>query len=187
MIAGDWIDLRHHPSTRSGTVQSLKVLVHRSSTELHLTFRLEGDLPRIVLPSLGTPRVATFLWQHTCFEAFIAVDGQSAYHEFNFAPSREWTKYAFRGYRDGGPDTDEMINPHIAVRSSDGRLELDGRVLLDSLSAIHSRAALRIGLAAIIEASDGMSYWALHHPAIKPDFHDQRGFVLMLEPPVIEC
>ena len=73
------------------------------------------------------PRIATQLWRHTCFEAFIAVEGQPAYHEFNFAPSGEWTVYAFSGYRDGGPLADEMMRPHIAVRSTDSRLELDAR------------------------------------------------------------
>ncbi len=148
-----------------------------------MTFRLDGDIPRIRVPSPGAPRFATQLWRHTCFEAFIAVEGQPAYHEFNFAPSGEWAVYAFRGYRNGGPLANEMMRPHIAVRSTGSRLELDAVVRLDSLSAIHPRASLRIGLSAVIEASDGLSYWALRHPADKPDFHDADGFALLLEPP----
>ena len=76
-----------------------------------------------------------------------------------------------------------MMRPHIAVRSTGSRLELDALVRLDGLSAIHPRAPLRIGLSAVIEASDGLSYWALRHPADKPDFHDADGFALLLEPP----
>src|SRR6266852_3126207 len=92
------IDLKRHPST---------------SAELRMTFRLDGDIPRVRVPLPGVPRIATQLWQHTCFEAFIAVDGQVAYHEFNFAPSGEWAKYGFRGYRNGGSLADETMRPHI--------------------------------------------------------------------------
>ena len=184
MTVENWIDLRRHPSTRAETVRAIAVRVRRSaSAELHMTFRLDGDIPRICVPSPGVPRINTQLWQHTCFEAFIAVEGQRAYHEFNFAPSGEWAVYAFSGYRNGGPLANEVMRPHIAVRSTGGRLELDTLVRLDGLSAIHPRASLRMGLSAVIEASDGLSYWALRHPADKPDFHDADGFALRLEPP----
>jgi len=184
MTVEHWIDLKCHPLTRPEKVRGIQVLVRRSaSAELQMTFRLDGDIPRIRVPSPGAPRIATQLWQHTCFEAFIAVEGQPAYHEFNFAPSGEWAIYAFRGYRDGGPLADEMMRPHIAVRSTGSQLELNGLVRLDGLSAIHPRASLRVGLSAVIEASDGLSYWALRHRADKPDFHDADGFALQLEPP----
>ena len=178
------IDLRCHPSARPEAVRAIQVLVRRSaSAELGMTFRLDGDIPRIRVSSPGEPRIATQLWRHTCFEAFIAVEGQPAYHEFNFAPSGEWAVYAFCGYRNGGPLVNEMMRPHIAVRSTGGRLELDTLVQLDALSAIHPHASLRIGLSAVIEAGDGLSYWALRHPADKADFHDADGFALRLEAP----
>jgi hypothetical protein len=179
-----WIDLRCHPSTSLEAVRAIAVLVRRSAGgELHMTFRLDGDISRIRVPSPGVPGIGAELWRHTCLEAFIAVDGQPAYHEFNFAPSGEWTVYAFRGYRDGGPLADERMRPNIGVRSTASRLELDAVVRLPSLSAMHPRAALRIGLSAVIEANDGFSYWALRHQADKPDFHDAGGFALRLEPP----
>jgi hypothetical protein len=128
------------------------------------------------------PRIGTELWRHTCFEVFIAIDGNREYHEFNFAPSGEWTVYAFSDYRDGAPLADETMRPHIAVRSTDSWLELDALVRLDRLSAIHPRAVLRVGLSAVIEANDGLSYWALRHPRDKPDFHNADGFALMLPP-----
>jgi hypothetical protein len=178
------IDLRCHSSARSETVRAVEVRIRRSaSAELQMTFRLDGDIRRIRVPPPAVPRIATQLWRHTCFEAFIAVEGQPAYHEFNFAPSGEWAVYAFSGYRNGGPLANEMMRPHIAVRTTDSRLELDALVRLDGLSAKHPRASLRIGLSAVIEASDGLSYWALRHPADKPDFHHAAGFSLLLEPP----
>ena len=54
---------------------------------------------------------------------------------------------------------------------------------LDRLLAADSQAPLRLGLSAVIEASDAtLSYWALHHPPGKPDFHHADGRALLLEP-----
>ena len=178
------IDLKCHPSAHPEAVRGIQVLVRRTANaKLRMTFRLDGDIARIRFSSPGVQRIATQLWQHTCFEAFIAVDGQPGYHEFNFAPSGEWAVYAFRGYRNGAPLANDMMRPHIAVRSTRSRLELEALVRLDVLSAIHPHASLRIGLSAVIEAYDGFSYWALRHPADKADFHDADGFALLLEPP----
>ncbi|HUO06473.1 MAG TPA: DOMON-like domain-containing protein [Candidatus Binataceae bacterium] len=148
-----------------------------------MSFRLDGDFSKILIPVADKPRINVDLWRHTCFEAFIALEGQPAYHEFNFAPSGEWCIYAFRGYRDGGPLADETIRPYMAISSNENQLELDAVVRLDRLSAAHPQVPIRIGLSAVIEASDGFSYWALRHPAGKPDFHKPDGFALLINPP----
>jgi hypothetical protein len=184
----NWIELARHPSTPAEAVRAIAVLARRSANELRMTFRLDGDIRRISIPSPSIPRIARQLWQHTCFEAFVAVEGQREYHEFNFAPSGEWAAYAFSGYRNGPlvPLANDMLRPQIAVRSTDNRLELDSLARLDALSAIHPRAPIHVGLSAVIEASDGFSYWALGHRTDKPDFHDAHGFALLLEPSASE-
>jgi hypothetical protein len=164
-------------------VTGVQALVRRAArSELRITFRLEADLARIRVPAPDAPRINTELWRHTCFETFIALDGQPAYHEFNFAPSGQWALYEFRSYRDGGPVLDDTMRPRISVRSTDDRLELDALVRIERLSAAHARATLRIGLSAVIESSEGVSYWAMRHPGGKPDFHNAGGFALRLEP-----
>jgi hypothetical protein len=184
MTVEQWNNLRCHPSSRHASVRAIEVLVRRTVIgELQMTFRLDADIPRIRIPTAGELRMGEELWRHTCFELFIGVEGQPAYHEFNFAPSREWAVSAFYGYRNGGPLLCESIRPHIAVRAADGRLELDAVIRLAALSADHTSARLRLGLSAVIEAGDGFSYWALAHPRDKPDFHAAEGFTLLLEPP----
>jgi len=184
MTVANWLDLKCHPLKHPEAVRAIAVLMRRTpSAELRMTFRLDGDIVRIQVPSPTAPRIATQLWKHTCFEVFIAMDGQPDYHEFNFAPSGEWAVFAFRGYRDGGPVMNEMLHPYICVRSTDNRLELDAVVRLETLSAMHPRAALRVGLSAVVETSDGLSYWALRHRSDHPDFHDADGFAVLLEPP----
>jgi hypothetical protein len=171
-----------HPSTPTDLVRRLVARVTRTAGALRFTFVLDADLSGLRLPGPRPPRITPRLWEHTCFEAFVAGDGP-AYHEFNFAPSGEWAVHAFRGYRDGGPVDDESLAPTIVARCRDGGFELDAVVSLDRLSPAHVRAPLRLALATVIEAADGaLSYWALAHPAGAPDFHHADGFALRVEP-----
>ena len=143
---------------------------------LALRFALEGDLARVRIPRPRPACRSDQLWQHTCFEAFIASKSQLAYHELNFAPSGEWAAYAFRSYRDGTPFEQDM-DPGITVRSSEHRLELDAVIRLDRLLLLQPSAPLRLALSAVIEDEAGsLSYWALEHPPGKPDFHHRRRF-----------
>lgn len=180
MTGEHWQDLVCHPAASALPVRGVAALVRRTGGTILLTFRLEGDLSRIRIPAPRTARIGHELWRHTCFEAFVGVEGRQAYHEFNFSASGEWTVYAFSDYRQGGPVTDEAMDPQIAVRIDADRLELDALIRLDRFSAAHSAAPLRVGLAAIMETEDGFSYWALRHPPGKPDFHRIEGFVLTL-------
>jgi hypothetical protein len=183
MTLEHWIPLERHPLKHCEAVRAIQVLVRRSgAAELNMTFRLDGDLRRLRIPPPRASRSATDLWRHTCFESFIAIAGQTAYFEFNFAPSGESAVYAFADYRDGNLIANENLRPLAAVRFTEDRLELDSVVRLDRLSAIHPEAVLRVGLCAVVEADDGLSYWALRHPIDKPDFHNADGFSLLLEP-----
>lgn len=178
-----WLNLTCHPSAQSEAARKIKARVRRTDAELRIGFRLDGEVSRIKVPRPRAPRLGSELWRHTCFETFIALEGQRTYHEFNFAPSGEWTVYAFGGYRNGSPMIDEAMRPEITVRTTDKRLALDARVRLDTLSATHLQASLCIGLAAVIEDNDRLTHWALRHPADRPDFHHADGFALLLEPP----
>ena len=175
--------LQLHPDFLCASVSAIDVDVSRPRPGvLALRYRVTGHVAGLRIPPPAAPARTDELWRHTCLEAFVAIEGQAAYHEFNFAPSGAWMIYTFSGYRDGAPLADEVMRPPLRVRSDASRLELETLVRLDRLSALHPRAALRIGLAAVIEASDGFSYWALHHPLNKPDFHRAEGFTLRIEP-----
>jgi hypothetical protein len=148
---------------------------------LRITYLAKGELGTLKIPAKCSPRRVDRLWEHTCFEAFIRADGDPSYCEFNFSPSSEWAVYAFHGYRDGSALQDERWSPEIVVRWGVDRLELDAVIRLDRLSTIRSGSTLRVGLSAVIEANDGtLFYWALKHPAAKPDFHHPDSFALEL-------
>jgi hypothetical protein len=148
---------------------------------LQVNYVAQGAIGGLKTPSPTPVRRADRLWEHTCFEAFIRSGSDPSYYEFNFSPSGEWAAYAFHDYRDGGPIDDDGLAPEIIVRRAPDRLELDAVVRLDRLPAIQPGTLLRIGLSAVIEANDGtLSYWALNHPAAKPDFHHPDSFLLEL-------
>jgi hypothetical protein len=174
------VPLRCHPDTPCEVVESIDVCLELSDArELLLTYMVRGAIERLRIPPLAKPTRADGLWRHTCFEAFVAGKGTAEYCEFNFAPSGDWAAYAFRGYRDRGvPEIPEM-SPAITVRCATRELDLQTTVRLDRLPPNSRAGTLRIGLAAVIENQDGaISYWAIRHPAGKPDFHRPDGFLL---------
>jgi hypothetical protein len=172
-----------HPESRSGAVRAIGARVCRKpGGTLAITYSIEGDIARVRVPPSRRPRIAHELWQHTCCECFIALKDQAGYHEFNFAPSGEWAAYAFAKYRKGARLRDEALNPGIVVRKGAEKIEVDASISLDRLSAMHASARLTLALSAVIEDEDGvLSYWALRHPAGKPDFHHRDSFVLEIE------
>ena len=180
-------ELRCHTTTSCNEVSSIYAHIRRADAELEIGFRLEGNLSRIRLSAPAEAGDQVELWRHTCFEAFVAIEGQIAYQEFNFAPSREWRVYRFRAYRDHAcaPSLNGVRSPIVDVRAKGSRLELDVRIGLRSLSEHHSASPLRLGVSAIIEPCNGpLSYWALRHPAARPDFHHPDAFALRLQAPV---
>lgn len=172
--------LHPFPGTGGTSVHGLMVTLGWTvKRELALAYRLEGDLGGIVLPPPQPPGFADGLWQHTCFEAFVAPAEAPAYREFNFSPSSAWAGYAFSAYREGGDRLDTP--PHTVFRRTADRLELD--VLLPPAALPLAANGWRLGLSAVIETAGGSrSYWALAHPAAQPDFHHRDAFVLSLPP-----
>ena len=151
---------------------------------LAITYSLGGDLARVRVPPPRPPIIAHGLWQHTCCECFLAPAGGPGYHEFNFAPSGEWSAYAFARYREGEALVDEALNPRIAVRRTGDKLDLDAWIPLERLSDSLAGGRVSLALSAVIEDEEGrLSYWALRHPEGKPDFHHRESFALDLKSP----
>ena len=177
-----FLTLFPHPATPCALVHRLDAHAQRlGETILELRYVVDGAIDRLRIPTPDAPRRTDGLWRHTCFEAFVAEQGGSAYHEFNFAPSSAWAMYAFDAYRKGMRDVYLTVPPRMSTRRAPGRLTLDVVVDLASLPSLRGATVLRLGLAAVIEdAEGGLSYWALKHPSDNPDFHHAEGFVLEL-------
>lgn len=173
-----------HPETPCRHVRGVSTRVQRKpGGALAFAFALDGDLARLRIPARGPDRRADRLWEHTCFEAFIAPEDAQTYCEFNFAPSREWAAYAFRRYRDGKA-LELAWTPAISVRRTADRLELDATIRVDRLPGVPPHAPLRLGLSAVVEDEQGhRAFWALRHPPGQPDFHHRDAFALEIDPP----
>jgi hypothetical protein len=172
-----------HPSTPTTVVHVIDVgVTSLPDGSVRLRYFLDGEIERIVLPPRGAAQRAERLWQHTCFEAFLARSDARAYCELNFSPSGEWAAYGFSAYRDGMSLLSLDHGPEIAVSTSDDRLALEATVGPDIMLALPGTASLHLALSAVIEEERGrLSYWALAHPAERPDFHHPGGFVLPLD------
>ena len=177
--------LHSHPATPASFVHSLEARIDlRSDGSLALAYCLRGDIARLRIPQQTTPERTDQLWEHTCFEAFIGIEGEDGYREFNFSPSGQWADYAFAAYRQRADAPVSKTPPGIVARHTAGRLELDATIPASMLPSRPHGGIWQIALCAVVEANDTVaghhSYWALSHPASRPDFHHRDGFTCRL-------
>ncbi len=173
-----WV-LVPHPDTPPKGVQGVQVRIIFDGDDVLLTFIVAGS-ECVALPDWVTSVRADRLWKTTCCEMFLAPVGSDTYFEFNYSPSTQWAAYRFDGYRAGGRDLSLAVAPHVdrGDDESDYLVEVD-----QDLSDIPS-GAVRMGLAAVIEETDGTkSYWALAHAPGPPDFHNRDCFIATLPAP----
>ena len=173
--------LAPHPALPPTAIHRIEVEVERPGPDrLHLRYVVIGDVGRLCLPPPAAPARTDELWKHTCFEAFLRPGAGPAYCELNLSPSTRWAAYSFVAERAGMQHADGIGAPRIETRSSADRYELTAAIDLD----LAGHAAWRLGLSAVIEDLDGAkSYWALAHPATKPDFHHPDAFTFDLPAP----
>lgn len=171
-------ELVGHPAAPSSTVERITIAAARPTRDtIALTYRIHGDLAAIRWPDPAAPEFAHELWMHTCFEAFVAGEGDF-YRELNLSPSTRYAIYDFNGYRGAMRDAAER---DIRLEFDRATATLSAEVRLPALAGV---AEWRLGLTTVIEDEDGAkSYWALHHPRDTPDFHNQAGFVGRLAAP----
>jgi hypothetical protein len=150
---------------------------HGAERGLGLRWRLEGDLSAVQLPeATAAPERRDGLWEHSCFEAFLAASGEPAYVELNLSPAGHWNLYQLDAYRSG-------LRPDLAVtalpsrrRQGPGWLELALELPVACLPA--GAAGLELAITAVLQQPGGVcSYWALAHAGPEPDFHRRESFV----------
>jgi hypothetical protein len=172
--------LIHHPDTSGNTIKNIHIGVKAlfQNGSLRLQYDLLGAVDNLIVPETTTPEETSGLWEHTCFEAFVAIVDESPYHEFNFSPSGQWAAYAFDDYRK--PRNWRVQSPPaFSYVSTNDRLSMEVVISEHDLPDNPKNNTYRLGLTAVLESKDGeFSYWALCHPAGKPDFHHRTGFTL---------
>lgn len=160
----------------------------RSEQSLELCFTAQvPDITAIRVPPPQPPGPADGLWQHTCFELFIAALGDERYAEYNFSPSGQWARYRFAAERERDAEAERQAGlVSIPIQTTTQPNQLIVRAVLPLADLPSSPAGWLLGLTAVLEHSDGrLSHWALHHPRPQPDFHHPAGRVLRLAPPAL--
>jgi hypothetical protein len=158
----------------------------RQASRLELVWRLSGDLDALVLPEPSqSRRRCDGLWQTTCLEAFWGFAGHDAYWELNLAPSGDWNLYRLSHYRGPLTPVELEVPPAWQVRRSARELELAVELDLGEMAGGDDPGVaglpLEVSLTAVIEqAGQGVSYWALAHTGVEPDFHRRDSFGLGL-------
>ncbi len=163
-------------------IQSLTIAVERRAAhQIWLRYHLEIPEEALSTPAPAEPQRADNLWRTTCFELFVRSPGKAAYAEYNFSPTAQWAAYRFDAEREGMAALDMPMPPDIGLDMSDSHFALETTL---TLPPEWRDCALDIAISAIIETVEGAkSYWALAHPADRPDFHHPGSFALRLPAP----
>jgi hypothetical protein len=128
--------LRPHPVSQSPDVLGLAVELQAAGDCLSLDYQLAGDPAKLRIPAPAARRRTDELWRHTCFEAFVAPAGSTAYAEFNFSPSGAWAAYRFDAYREGMAALALRTEPRVEIQSAADGFELQVALDLGALPPI---------------------------------------------------
>ncbi len=151
---------------------------------LQLRWRIERAVRLVAPPFAGRGR-ADGLWRTTCFELFLRPAGRGGgYAEFNLSPSERWAAYDFDAPRTGMRERAVAQGPVCTLRRGGSVAIFDASIPLGALPA----GDCAMGLSAVVEEAgdDGeavLSYWALAHGGVAPDFHDPACFTAALAAP----
>jgi hypothetical protein len=168
-----------HPQHAASAIVTARVELERP-TRLSIEYSLTGNFDDLAIPRRKAARRADRLWEHTCFEAFVAPASGRSYCELNFAPSTQWAAYAFDDYRQGMRPLELERPPKVEVVTTADVLRVTADIELRELG--DASWPWRIGLSAVVEdRGGGRAYYALEHPREKPDFHDAAAFTLSLD------
>ena len=177
------LQLISHPATPMRQVKAFDVsLSPAGDGGLAAVFECRCHAEALRLPEMRPAAAADELWRHTCCELFVGVVGDAAYREFNCSPSGQWAIYGFSDYRARDSSRLNVALPAPGIRFASGAAgwTLQARLDAAALPAVPS-AQIELGVAVVLEAAEGnLSYWALRHAAMQPDFHRRESFVLRL-------
>lgn len=160
--------------------------IHVDSTQigdqLAVNFALTGDIASLNLPSpKENPSRVEGLYHHTCLEVFLKRGAR--YIEWNFGFSGDWCIFLFDDYRKPSLAKTHLDHSLFSIRHishSESEANFEVRIMLSELGFLGT-GETKISFSSILEHSHNqISYWALTHAAKKPDFHEDKSFILIL-------
>lgn len=158
-------------------VLNLSGQVRRSDRTLTIEFKLFDAESQVLIPDSKFPSRQHNLWQTTCFEFFIGMQNSSQYWEFNLSPSGDWNVYRFENYRAGMQEETAFSSLSFAV---DQELHHTFLSIDLDLNRLNLTQPIDLGITAVVETNDQITYWALKHCGIEADFHIRESFAIEL-------
>ncbi|MFZ1983049.1 MAG: DOMON-like domain-containing protein [Desulfatitalea sp.] len=170
-----------HPFLGDGSAvdHTITGWVGREHDTLTLDYRLQGPLNRLrIAPKAQMPLRSPDLWKETCFECFLRT-APEVYWEVNLSPAGHWNVYRFDAYRQGMREEQAFAALPVEVSTKKDAFRLTAAVDLSAIDPTHG--PLKVALGAVMRTvDDQISYWALAHPGLQPDFHHPKSFLLAL-------
>lgn len=162
------------------THYSVKASASCNGTNLILQFKVDDPLNQIYWHEQQHLEQRDYLWENTCFEAFISAPDQNTYFELNLSTSLAWNLYQFSNYR-----TPKTMPPQRVAAAELVKFEVVDKTIYAEIDLTPLKLAhqeLQIGLTAVIKTADTTQYLAVHHPKSEADFHDSKGWTIRLLP-----
>ena len=154
--------------------------VFRNFNTLTINYVLQGTLAEVKIPEhVDVPIRKNNLWEETCFEFFLGVEGHDQYREFNLSPAGHWNVFRFESYRQGMQEEIAFVSLPFSVQREPDALLL--ALEIDLASNIRAEESLEIAVSAVTQLmGERMNYWALVRPCARPDFHHRNSFIVAL-------
>jgi len=159
---------------------SVQVKVERLQNKLVFIFELTDPKNEIVWPQENEIKRQDFLWESTCFEAFIGSNDQANYFELNLSPTRAWNLYRFTNYRTPNDMPPLAVNEPALITFEVKDRSLSAEIDLTSLKL--ADIEIKLGLTAVLKTTKTLHYFAIQHPVPHADFHDSMGWTIRLLP-----
>ncbi len=151
--------------------------VFRRETSLNLVYKVADSKNLLNLPAGFTSDENSMprkdgLWNGTCFQMFLRLEGKPSYYEFNFSLDKAWNQYFFDSYRTPQP-------PRPSADFSLKQIQWDGQILKVELTGLAPQAPYQISLTAVLKERNGaIHYMAVKHAGSEADFHHQDSLIL---------
>ncbi|MDZ4872383.1 MAG: hypothetical protein CLLPBCKN_001771 [Chroococcidiopsis cubana SAG 39.79] len=172
--------LKPFPSDNPQPQLEISGIVDRQFNKLTIQYQILGQLAELAIPAVtNSPTRKDNLWQQTCLEFFLGIEGSPQYWEFNLSPSGNWNIYHFEDYRQGMQPEVTFTSLPFVVHNRPNYLLLNLELNLDKIVEIEQK--IEIAIASVLQSQSGeMTYWALTHCGTQADFHQRDSFTIKL-------
>ncbi|WP_127715941.1 hypothetical protein [Halobacteriovorax sp. HLS] len=145
---------------------------------IELRFELRDPHCKVNLEQLNVAKRVIGLWEKTCFEFFILNTKSKDYYEFNFSPSSDWNCFYFSKKGDPLNEYTQIESIETEALKTNESYQLTVKLHADSFhNEFLKPEFMKIALTSVLKSNEELSYWAISHQDLRPNFHHFDSFV----------